>query len=370
MAEHPRIDHSSAGDLDPSGLLANGAALPLADMAGEVDFDGRLGEREEVRAEADRHAIAHHLLGEVREDRLEVRERNRLRVDVEPLDLVEVRRVRRVRRVATVRAPRAYHADRRLVLHHRADLHRRGLRPQEAVVAEPERVAPIHRRMVRGRVERREVVEPVLELGTVRDREAELAEYRGGLLDDAGERMLHSERAPAPREREIGVHRLLARRARALRGERRLNFRAPGLHGLAERGTLLLRDVLHRLDERRNRSVAADILHAKRLHRRGIRRRRDLLQAFRLRILEFCKSHFTISSVLGEYYTLFRREIQTRRICRGAISSRCSSVSPFPPRASRCGSGRKDPPCCSRAASCGCRFRRGNTFASRRTATR
>ena len=320
MPEDARIDHAGSRDLDPAGLLADIAALALADMAGEVDFDRRLGEREEVRAEPDRYAVAHHLLREIREHRLEVGERDGLGVDVEPLDLVEVRGVRRVSRVAAIGAAGADHADRRLVRHHRANLHGRGLRPQEAVFAKPESVAPVHRRMVRGSVERGEVVELRLELRTVRDGKAETTEDRGSLLDDAGERMLDAKPPPAAGEREIGVYRLLASGACALRRKSGLDFGAPRLDGLAERGTLFLRNVLHRLDERGDRTVAADILYAKRLDRRGVVRRSDFLQAFRLRILEFCKSHFAFPNFCRVLYPFSARgstlEVKQKRKAR------------------------------------------------------
>src|SRR5574344_1978855 len=205
VLEHARIDHAGARDFAPAGLLADVAALALADMTGEVDLDRRLGEREEVRTETDGDAVAHHLLREIRENALEICEAHRLGVDVKALDLVEIRAVRGVRRVAAIGAAGADHADRRLVVHHRADLDGRGLGAQEAVLAEPERVAAVHRRMVRARVERREVVEAVLELRTVRDGETELAEDRRGLLDDAGERMLDAERLPAALKRQVGI---------------------------------------------------------------------------------------------------------------------------------------------------------------------
>ena len=44
-------------------------------------------------------------------------------------------------------------------------------------------------------------------------------------------------------------------------------------------------------DQGRNRPVAPDVLDAQRLDRRRIRRRRDFLQAFRLRNFKFCQRH-------------------------------------------------------------------------------
>src|ERR671925_1271130 len=50
--EHVRVDHPRASDLDPAFVVANAAALLVANEAGDVGFDGRLREREEARANA------------------------------------------------------------------------------------------------------------------------------------------------------------------------------------------------------------------------------------------------------------------------------------------------------------------------------
>src|SRR5687768_12816569 len=46
-----RIDHPRAADLDPAGVPADRAAAPVADVAGDVRLDRRLGEGEVVRPE-------------------------------------------------------------------------------------------------------------------------------------------------------------------------------------------------------------------------------------------------------------------------------------------------------------------------------
>jgi hypothetical protein len=61
---------------------------------------------------------------------------------------------------------------------HRADLHRRGVRAQQAAVTEIERVVHRAGRMVRGDVQRREVVEVVFDLGAGGHAEAGFAEQR------------------------------------------------------------------------------------------------------------------------------------------------------------------------------------------------
>ena len=52
-AEHVGVDPAGAAHLDPAGVLAHGAALAVAEEAGDVELDRRLGEREEARAHAD-----------------------------------------------------------------------------------------------------------------------------------------------------------------------------------------------------------------------------------------------------------------------------------------------------------------------------
>src|SRR6266571_6546799 len=45
-AEHVRMDHAAAEQLDPSTAFARAAARALAVRTGDVQFGGRLGERE------------------------------------------------------------------------------------------------------------------------------------------------------------------------------------------------------------------------------------------------------------------------------------------------------------------------------------
>src|SRR4051794_914095 len=121
-----RVDHPRAAHLDPAGVLAHGAAAPVAEEARDVRLDRRLGEGEEVRAEAD-GAVGPEERAHEREQRpLQVGERDPA-VDGEPLDLVEGRRVRRVDRVAAVDAAGRDHVDGRVAPLHRPHLRRRGL---------------------------------------------------------------------------------------------------------------------------------------------------------------------------------------------------------------------------------------------------
>src|SRR3954468_20235026 len=175
------IDLARAEDLDPALALAQAAArtighvaLAVAVEARDVDLDARLGEREEVRAQADVAALAEDRVGEAQQGALEVGERDVL-VDGEALDLVELRRVGRVA-VAAVGAPRDDDVERRRVGLHRADLHRRGVRAQDDVGRDVEGVGVVAARVRRVVVEGVEVVVDEVDLGALDAREAEAEE--------------------------------------------------------------------------------------------------------------------------------------------------------------------------------------------------
>ena len=105
------------------GVAADAAAGAVAEEAGDVRLDRRLGEGEVARPDAHLAVGPVQLAREVADRALQVGERDPL-VDGEALDLVEERRVRRVRRVAAVAAAEADHVDRRLVRLHEPDLAR------------------------------------------------------------------------------------------------------------------------------------------------------------------------------------------------------------------------------------------------------
>src|SRR5919206_1853313 len=150
-----RVDLAGAEDLDPALALAQAAAravrheaLAVAVEARDVDLDARLGEREEVRAQADVAPLAEDRVGEAQQRALQVGERDVL-VDGEALDLVELRRVGRVA-VAAVCAPGDHDVERRRGRLHRADLHRRRVRAQDDVGRDVERVGVVAARVRRG----------------------------------------------------------------------------------------------------------------------------------------------------------------------------------------------------------------------------
>src|SRR3954454_9608570 len=231
------IDLAGAEDLDPALALAEAAAravgheaLAVAVEAGHVDLDARLGEREEVRAQADVAAVAENRVGEAEQRALEIGERDVL-VDGEALDLVELRRVRRVA-VAPVRAARDDDVERRRVGLHRADLHRRRVRAQDDVGRDVERVGVVAARVRRVVVERVEVVVDEVDLGALHAREAEAQE---DVLD------------LAPR---LGDEVQAADRLRRLAGQRDVDavLREAGIElGCPQLGRALLDELLERL---------------------------------------------------------------------------------------------------------------------------
>jgi hypothetical protein len=194
-----RVDLAGAEDLHPALALAQPAARAVAHEAravaveaGDVDLDARLGEREEVRAQADLAALAEDRVGEAEQRALEVGERD-VRVDGEALDLVELRGVRRVA-VAPVGAPRDHDVQRRRVRLHRADLHRRGVRAQHDVGRDVERVGVVARGVRDVVVERVEVVVDELDLGALDAREAEAEEDVLDLAPGLGDEVQAADR--------------------------------------------------------------------------------------------------------------------------------------------------------------------------------
>ena len=220
--------------------------------ARHVDLDRGLGEREEVRAQADLAVGAEDRAGERQQRALEVGERDVL-VDGEALDLVELRRVRRVG-VAAVHAPGDDDVERRRLGLHRPHLHRRRVGAQDDVEGSRRHPARVRRRSVSDRrargcvgvvVQRVEVVVDGLDLGPLGDPEAEAEEHVLDLAPRRGEQVQAADRLRrAARQRDVdgvGARAVLelaaGERSRALVDER-LERLARLVGGLAGRAAL------------------------------------------------------------------------------------------------------------------------------------
>ena len=128
-------------------------------------------------------------------------------VDHQPLDLMEHGRVCHVV-VAAVGAARRDDAVRRRLRLHGADLHRRGVGPEQhalarLVGAEVEGVVHLPRRVLRRDVERREVVEVVLDVGPFDDPEAHVGEDRDQLVQHLADGVNGALRLGAGRQGDI-----------------------------------------------------------------------------------------------------------------------------------------------------------------------
>ena len=256
------MHHARTEDLEPARLLAHAAATATAQEAQHVDLRRRLGEREERRPEADLRATAEHLAREELERALEIAHRD-VAIDGQAFDLVEHRRVRDVG-VAPVDPAGHDEAHGRPLRLHRPDLHGRGVRPQQRVLAQVERVLHVARRMIARDVEGLEVVVVALDLRTLGDREAEPGEDRDDLVVDARQRMQRSLRRPAARQREIEAPSpafglpLRRRRRGQPRVQEALELALGLVGGGADERALLGRQGTERSQELRQRALAAE----------------------------------------------------------------------------------------------------------------
>ena len=188
-------------------------------FAAEIHFEARLGVSEIVRTKTRLRVLAEQRREDVVEQRLQVAHRDVL-VDVQALELVEVRAVRRIGRVAAINAPGRDDADRRLDLSAScgfapttcacgAGISPRGVflvtLPKRARVREIKRVLRIARRMIGGRVERIETVVLGFNFRAVRDGEADFAQDPAHLFPHERQRMIGAR--PSIRRRQCGVNR-------------------------------------------------------------------------------------------------------------------------------------------------------------------
>ena len=176
------MHHAAAAELEPRTVGAR-----------DVELGRGLGEREVAGPEAALHLGAEEGLDELVDGAGEVAHRDAL-VDHQAFDLVEGGQVGCIGGVGAERAPRSDDVDRRLLVLHGADLHRRGVAAKHHFLG----LAEVHEDGVEaaaggmpvGDVERLEVVPGGLDLGTFRHGEAHADEHVfetvAGLGDQVG----------------------------------------------------------------------------------------------------------------------------------------------------------------------------------------
>ena len=246
IAQHVRMNHAAAEHFKPVRALAD-----FDDAAGaltlHVHFRRRLREREEVRPEARGDVIDfEESLHEIHEAAFQVAHMNAL-LDDEAFDLVEHRRVSRVPVIAEHPA-RHEDADRRLLAHHGAHLHRTRMgtehfRQRVVSLLQKEGVMCLARRMAFRKVQCGEVVPVILDVRTFGHAEAHVAEDRGDLLENLHHRVqraLPRQRRGRQRQVDLFAHQLglkgfgLQRALAAAHG-----LFNPGLEGIEGRALLL-----------------------------------------------------------------------------------------------------------------------------------
>ena len=224
-----------------------------------------------MRAHANVHRAFHQVAQVVLDVGLEVGERD-VAVDVESLDLVEAGAVGRVGGVAAVGSARGDNADRRRMIFHVADLHRRGVGAQQGSVFQVKGVLRIARRVDLRGVQRVEVVELILDIGAFGDDEAGGAEDVDAAFDDLADRVFAALRRPHAGQRRVeplgGDGLLLEGLAAGV--DRGLHPDLKLVRGLAKRLFLIGRGVLQRGHDVVDPSVAAEILDAHRFERGGV----------------------------------------------------------------------------------------------------
>ena len=167
--------------------------------------------------------------------------------------------------VAAIGAARCDDSVRRRLGLHRPDLHRRGVGPEQhalapLVGAEIEGVVHLARRVLRRDIERREIVEVVLDVGPFDDAEAHVGENRDQLIQHLADRVNGAVRLRAGRQRDIhprgrkalvqgGAFHCRAARVEGI-GEPALDLVELGA-GLLARVDIEPAEALHRLRERR-----------------------------------------------------------------------------------------------------------------------
>ena len=167
-AQDVGINHAAAQKLNEACLLANTATASSAEHAGDVQLRTRFRKRKEAGSEARLNAVAKESPHKVLQRSLQVRQSDVL-VNAEHFQLLEHRTVRRIGRIVAINLAVNDVTHRRRRLFHDADLVRRGVRAQQHLVLDEQGVHLVDCRMISGEVQRLEVVEKGLDLGSFRN---------------------------------------------------------------------------------------------------------------------------------------------------------------------------------------------------------
>ena len=152
------MHHPRAGHFQPPGLLADPAALALAEDAVHVHFDAGLGERKVAAPDAHLPVFPVHLAGEFANGADQVGDADPV-THRQPLHLEElVLGAGRDLLVAVALAGQDDPDGMRMLLTHAADLSRRGMGAEHHLLVDPDGVPHVPRRMVRRNVQQLEIV--------------------------------------------------------------------------------------------------------------------------------------------------------------------------------------------------------------------
>src|SRR5712664_562935 len=211
------IDHARAEEFNPRGALAfrarsaaGGRTCSAAKWAGDVELDGRLGEREIAWPEARFHAGTKKLFYEIFDGAREIAKGN-VGVHGEAFDLVKGEGMRGVRIVAAIDLAGNDDAHGRLLFFHGANLHGRSVRAQKKRRRgtfrqfQIEGVHVVANRMELRNVQRLEVVVRRFDFGAFDDGEADGEENVFDFLEDLTDQVIRADRAEDAGEREVNA---------------------------------------------------------------------------------------------------------------------------------------------------------------------
>ena len=140
----------------------------------------------------------HQLAGKIGKRALQVGQRN-VFIHIEPLHLVEVGAMGGVGRVTAIAATGRDDPYRRLVRHHIAHLHRRGVAAHQIAVFEVEGILLVARRVVGRRVERIKVVPYRFNVRPVSNGESQRLKDLGNTVGDLGNGVAGAKALPLAR---------------------------------------------------------------------------------------------------------------------------------------------------------------------------